>query len=186
MWAVLGHGTFGTVRLYWAGDKLANMWLMNGVSGHDSALQGYTGPGITWANMWLMNGVSGHDSALYGYTGPGTTWVNEMDFVKNHAPGAGSIARPVDHVQREIEEREGRERERERERKRERDRKWVYINISYWELLESGCVSLKFRSSFSLHNIRSGANSTPKISSETAPRSHDNVILVNVHINIIT
>ena len=28
--------------------------------------------------------------------GPGTTWANELNFVLNHAPGAGSIARPVD------------------------------------------------------------------------------------------
>ena len=34
----------------------------------------------------------GHDSALLGYAGPGTTWANEMNFVMNHAPGAGSIA----------------------------------------------------------------------------------------------
>ena len=33
--------------------------------------------------------------ALEGYTGPGTTWGNEMNFVMKHAPGAGSIARPV-------------------------------------------------------------------------------------------
>ena len=26
----------------------------------------------------------------------GTTWANEMKFVKNHAPGAGSITQPVD------------------------------------------------------------------------------------------
>ena len=26
------------------------------------------------------------------YTGPGISWVNEMNFVVNHAPGAGSIA----------------------------------------------------------------------------------------------
>ena len=43
-----------------------------------------------------MNGVLGHDSALKGYTGPGTTWANEMNFMVNHASGAGSIARPVD------------------------------------------------------------------------------------------
>ena len=43
-----------------------------------------------------MNGVLDHDSALSGYTGPGTTWANEMNFVINHAPGAGSIARPFD------------------------------------------------------------------------------------------
>ena len=43
---------------------------MIGVLGHDSALQGYTGPGTTWANEI---GVLGHDSALQGYTGTGTT-----------------------------------------------------------------------------------------------------------------
>ena len=43
-----------------------------------------------------MNGVSGHDSALEGYTGPVTTWTNEMNFVMNHAPGAWSIGRPID------------------------------------------------------------------------------------------
>ena len=43
-----------------------------------------------------MNGVLAHDSALYGYIGSGTTWVNEMNFVMNHAPGAGSIAQLVD------------------------------------------------------------------------------------------
>ena len=35
-----------------------------------------------------MNGVLGHDSTLQGYTGPVTTWANEMHFVMNHAPGA--------------------------------------------------------------------------------------------------
>ena len=43
-----------------------------------------------------MNIVLGHDSALEGYTGPGTTWVDEMNFGMNHVPGAGSMARPVD------------------------------------------------------------------------------------------
>ena len=43
-----------------------------------------------------MNGALGHDSALYGYTGPGTTWAHEMNFVMNHAPGALSLARPID------------------------------------------------------------------------------------------
>ena len=38
-----------------------------------------------------MNGVQGHNFALQGYTGPGTTWDNEMNFVMNHAPGAGWI-----------------------------------------------------------------------------------------------
>ena len=33
---------------------------------------------------------------LQGYTGPGTTWANEINFDMNHAPGAGSIPRPVD------------------------------------------------------------------------------------------
>ena len=41
-----------------------------------------------------MNGGLGHNSALY--TGRGTTWDNEMNFVMNHDPSAGSIARPVD------------------------------------------------------------------------------------------
>ena len=43
-----------------------------------------------------MNGVLGHDSALQGYTRPGTTWDKAMNFVMNHASGAGSIAQPVD------------------------------------------------------------------------------------------
>ena len=43
-----------------------------------------------------MAGVLGHDFALQGYTGPWTNWANEMNIVMNHAPGAGSIARPVD------------------------------------------------------------------------------------------
>ena len=42
-----------------------------------------------------MNGVLGHNSAPYGYTGQGTTWANEMNFVINHVPVTGSIARPV-------------------------------------------------------------------------------------------
>ena len=43
-----------------------------------------------------MNAVLSNDSALEGYTGPGTTWANEMNFVIEYAPGAGSIVRPVD------------------------------------------------------------------------------------------
>ena len=43
-----------------------------------------------------MIGVLGHGAALSGYTGPGTIWTNEMYFVMNHAPGAGSIAWPAD------------------------------------------------------------------------------------------
>ena len=42
-----------------------------------------------------MIGILGHDSALYGYTGQGTILANEMNFVMNHATGAGSIDRPV-------------------------------------------------------------------------------------------
>ena len=42
-----------------------------------------------------MIGVLGHDSALQGYAGPETTWANKMNFVMNHAPGAGSLAQPV-------------------------------------------------------------------------------------------
>ena len=41
-----------------------------------------------------MNCDLGHDSALQGYSGPGTTWANEVNFVFNHVPG--SIPRPVD------------------------------------------------------------------------------------------
>ena len=37
-----------------------------------------------------MNAVLGHNSALVYWVG--TTWANEMNFVMNHAPGAGSIA----------------------------------------------------------------------------------------------
>ena len=40
--------------------------------------------------------VLGHNSALKGYTGLGTNWANEVNFIMNHAPGAGSIPRPVD------------------------------------------------------------------------------------------
>ena len=50
-------------------------------------------------------GILGHESTLYGYTGHGTTWANEMNFVLNHAPGAGSIVtcRPaVQHTTTEL------------------------------------------------------------------------------------
>ena len=43
-----------------------------------------------------MNGISGHNSALQAYTGPCITWANEMNFCANHAPGAGAITRPTD------------------------------------------------------------------------------------------
>ena len=33
---------------------------------------------------------------LQGYTGPRITWADEMNFVVDHATGAGSITRPVD------------------------------------------------------------------------------------------
>ena len=45
-----------------------------------------------------MHDVLGRDSALQGYTGLGTTWTNEMNLVMNDAPGAGSIAQPVDQL----------------------------------------------------------------------------------------
>ena len=45
--------------------------------------------------MNQMNGAIDHNSALLGYIGPETTWVNEMNFGLKHAPGAGSITRPV-------------------------------------------------------------------------------------------
>ena len=38
-----------------------------------------------------MNDVLSHDSVRLYWAG-----ANEMNFVMNHAPGAGSIARPVD------------------------------------------------------------------------------------------
>ena len=45
-----------------------------------------------------MNGVLGYESALVRlyWAGPGTTWGNGMNFVVNHAPGSGLIARPID------------------------------------------------------------------------------------------
>ena len=48
-------------------------------------------------NESKINGVLGH-SVLKGYTGPGTTWANEMNFAMHFAPGAGSIARPLDQA----------------------------------------------------------------------------------------
>ena len=43
-----------------------------------------------------MSAVLGHDSELEGYTGPGTTWDNELNFVRNHALCAGTVSQPVD------------------------------------------------------------------------------------------
>ena len=43
-----------------------------------------------------IDDVAGHDSALYGYTRSGTTSADEVNFVMNHARGAGSISIPVD------------------------------------------------------------------------------------------
>ena len=40
-----------------------------------------------------MNGVLDHDE---GYTGSGTILANEINFIMNHARGAGSIAPPVE------------------------------------------------------------------------------------------
>ena len=40
-----------------------------------------------------INDALGH--ALQGYTEQGTTWVYRMNFVMNHAPGAGSIAQEI-------------------------------------------------------------------------------------------
>ena len=58
-------------------------------------VQGYTQLQIMHSTQ-KINNVLGHNSALKGYTGPETTWANEMDFGKNYAWGAGSIAQPVD------------------------------------------------------------------------------------------
>ena len=41
---------------------------------------------VFWATML-------HSKAML----KGTTWANEMNFVMNYTPNAGSIARPVDH-----------------------------------------------------------------------------------------
>ena len=38
----------------------------------------------------------GHDSALQGYTGPRKIWANEINFGMNHAPMAGSVGRPAE------------------------------------------------------------------------------------------
>ena len=43
-----------------------------------------------------MIGVLGHDSVLIRLYWQGTTWANEITFVMIHAPGTGSIDRPVD------------------------------------------------------------------------------------------
>ena len=52
---------------------------------------------VIWKETDLsIIGVVDHDSDLWGYSGPGTTWANEMHCPMNHAPGVGSIARPVD------------------------------------------------------------------------------------------
>ena len=43
-----------------------------------------------------MNGVLGPRFYAVSLYWPGTTWANEMKFVMNHVPSAGSIARPID------------------------------------------------------------------------------------------
>ena len=40
----------------------------------------------------IKNRVLVHNYALQGYTGPGTIWGNEINFVTNQRPGAGTIA----------------------------------------------------------------------------------------------
>ena len=55
---------------------------------------------IDW-NIVEWNGILGHDSEMQGYTEEGT-WANEMHCVMNHAPGAGSIAQPVDHCATDV------------------------------------------------------------------------------------
>ena len=42
-----------------------------------------------------MIGVLRHDSAMQGYTGPGTTWPNAMNIVMYHAPRTALIVQPV-------------------------------------------------------------------------------------------
>ena len=43
-----------------------------------------------------MNGILGHDSAVYSNSGLEKSWVNGMNFVMNHACGAGLLAPPID------------------------------------------------------------------------------------------
>ena len=48
-------------------------------------------------NEWMNEWMEFLRTRFYtDYTGPGKTWSNEMNFVMNHAPGAGSITQPVD------------------------------------------------------------------------------------------
>ena len=46
--------------------------------------------------VFEMNGALGYDFKLQSFTGLGTTRANEMDLGIKHAPGAGSLAQPVD------------------------------------------------------------------------------------------
>ena len=43
-----------------------------------------------------MNGVLGHDSAHEDYTGPGPTWANEVNFIMEHALNANEINIKID------------------------------------------------------------------------------------------
>ena len=43
-----------------------------------------------------MISVLGHDSQRKAILGRGTTWANEINFVLDHAPGAGLITQLVD------------------------------------------------------------------------------------------
>ena len=48
---------------------------------------------VPYVRLPGRNGVLGHDSALQGYTGPGTTWVNEVNFVvKVTGCGSGQLS----------------------------------------------------------------------------------------------
>ena len=71
-----------------------------------------------------MNGALGHESALQGWTGPGTTWANEINFVMNNALGTDWTKKGNKKIQKDrgrVRQRE-KEMEGERERKRERDK----------------------------------------------------------------
>ena len=46
--------------------------------------------------IFYICGVLGHILHCQGYTGPWIFWANQMNLIMKHAPGAGSIAQPID------------------------------------------------------------------------------------------
>ena len=81
---------------------------MNGILGHDSALQGYTVSGTTWDNQSINQSIIYFKQWLliefriqYAYTRNDPN-PNEMNFVMHDAPGAGSIFQNVDQQSRTL------------------------------------------------------------------------------------